>query len=73
LLEKELELLKQHTDMLLDDNSRLAEPAAASATGVSTASARDSTSEYGGLSGKSTADGASDLQEIIRIKDKLLQ
>ncbi|KAG9321141.1 hypothetical protein KVV02_002419 [Mortierella alpina] len=73
LLEKELELLKQHTDMLLDENARLAELAAASATGVSTASSRGSTSEYGGLSGKSTADGASDLQEIIRIKDKLLQ
>ncbi|KAF9958539.1 hypothetical protein BGZ72_000208 [Mortierella alpina] len=73
LLEKELELLKQHTDMLLDENARLAELAAASATGVSTTSSRGSTSEYGGISGKSATDGASDLQEIIRIKDKLLQ
>ncbi|CAO3569257.1 unnamed protein product [Mortierella alpina] len=73
LLEKELELLKQHTDMLLDENARLAELAAASATGVSTASSRGSTSEYGGFNGKPAADGASDLQEIIRIKDKLLQ
>ncbi|KAF9574456.1 hypothetical protein EC968_006440 [Mortierella alpina] len=73
LLEKELELLKQHTDMLLDENARLAELAAASATGVSTASSRGSTSEYGGLNGKPAADEASDLQEIIRIKDRLLQ
>ncbi|KAF9292295.1 hypothetical protein BGZ68_008260 [Mortierella alpina] len=73
LLEKELELLKQHTDMLLDENARLAEIAAASATGVSTASSRGSVSDHGGLNANPAADDSSDLEDIIRIKDKLLQ
>ncbi|KAG0265358.1 hypothetical protein BG011_004903 [Mortierella polycephala] len=73
LLEKELDLLKQHTDMLLDENARLADLAAANATGVSSPSNRPS--DFGGLIKKPMTrdDALEELQEIIRAKDKLLQ
>ncbi|KAF9188796.1 hypothetical protein BGZ51_000320 [Haplosporangium sp. Z 767] len=73
LLEKELDLLKQHTDMLLDENARLADLAAANVTGVSSPSNRQS--NFGGLIKKPMTrnDALEELQEIIRVKDKLLQ
>ncbi|KAF9433732.1 hypothetical protein BGZ76_009051 [Entomortierella beljakovae] len=71
LLENELDLLKQHTDVLMDENARLAEIAAANAT-VSPGPTRSSV--FGGIVQKPTKDEALDeLQEIIRVKDKLLR
>ncbi|KAF9208251.1 hypothetical protein BGZ49_009378 [Haplosporangium sp. Z 27] len=71
LLEKELDLLKQHTDVLLDENARLADMAAASVTG---SPAPNRSSAFGGIIQKPTRDEALDeLQEIIRVKDKLLR
>ncbi|KAF9113001.1 hypothetical protein BGX27_002397 [Mortierella sp. AM989] len=71
LLEKELDLLKQHTDVLLDENARLADLAAANATG---SPAPSRSSAFGGVVQKPTRDEALDeLQEIIRVKDKLLR
>ncbi|KAG0203465.1 hypothetical protein BGX28_004251 [Mortierella sp. GBA30] len=72
LLEKELDLLKQHTDMLLDENARLAELAAAKSTGVS--SSRGSTSKSGGMVRQLSRDDALDeMQEVVRVKDRLLR
>ncbi|KAF8941001.1 hypothetical protein BGZ58_003423 [Dissophora ornata] len=71
LLEKELDLLKQHTDMLLDENARLADLAAANTTN-SPAPSRSSV--FGGVVQRQTRDDALDeLEEIIRVKDKLLR
>ncbi|KAF9346085.1 hypothetical protein BGX26_002435 [Mortierella sp. AD094] len=71
LLEKELDLLKQHTDVLMDENARLADIAAANATG---SPVPNRSSAFGGIVQKPTRDEALDeLQEIIRVKDKLLR
>ncbi|KAG0315968.1 hypothetical protein BGZ99_007146 [Dissophora globulifera] len=70
LLETELDMLKQHTDVLLDENARLADLAAASATG-SPAPIR--LTGFGVALQKPVQDDTFDeLQEIIRIKDRLL-
>ncbi|KAI7828980.1 hypothetical protein BC939DRAFT_39578 [Gamsiella multidivaricata] len=71
LLEKELELLKQHTDVLMDENARLAELAAAGATGTPVNSR---SSLFGRVVHKPhQSDELDELQEIIRAKDKLLR
>ncbi|KAG9067382.1 hypothetical protein KI688_012165 [Linnemannia hyalina] len=72
LLEKEIELLKQHTDMLLDENARLAEIAAASATAVSHPPSRSSVDLRAMIRPPSKDDALAELHEIIRIKDTLL-
>jgi len=74
LLEKELELLKQRTDMLLDENARLADLAAATTTGVSHTAV--TTFAQGGrpsVEKPSLEDALDELQEIVRAKNKLLQ
>jgi hypothetical protein len=73
LLEKEIELLKQHTDMLMDENARLAEMAAASATAVSHPPSRSSADLRAMIRPPSTEDALDELQEIIRVKDALLR
>ncbi|KAF9340312.1 hypothetical protein BGZ91_002603 [Linnemannia elongata] len=73
LLEKEIELLKQHTDMLLDENARLAEMAAASATAVSHPPSRSSADLRAMIRPPSKEDALDELHEIIRVKDTLLR
>ncbi|KAF8945267.1 hypothetical protein BGZ47_002982 [Haplosporangium gracile] len=73
LLEKEIELLKQHTDMLLDENARLAEMAAASATAVSHTPSRSSADLRAMIRPPSIEDALDELHEIIRVKDILLR
>ncbi|KAG0060964.1 hypothetical protein BGZ89_011843 [Linnemannia elongata] len=73
LLEKEIELLKQHTDMLLDENARLAEMAAASATAVSHPPSRSSADLRAMIRPPSKEDALDELHEIIRVKDILLR
>ncbi|KAH7045452.1 hypothetical protein BKA57DRAFT_80287 [Linnemannia elongata] len=73
LLEKEIELLKQHTDMLLDENARLAEMAAASATAVSHPPSRSSADLRAMIRPPSKEDALDELHEIIRVKDALLR
>ncbi|KAF9550385.1 hypothetical protein EC957_000687 [Mortierella hygrophila] len=73
LLEKEIELLKQHTDMLLDENARLAEMAAASATAVSHPPSRSSVDLRAMIRPPSKEDALAELHEIIRVKDTLLR
>ncbi|KAG0009113.1 hypothetical protein BGZ80_002728 [Entomortierella chlamydospora] len=71
LLKKELDLLKQHTDVLMDENARLADLAAANAT---SSPAPDRSSAFGGIVQKPTRDETLDeLQEIICVKDKMLR
>ncbi|KAI1318248.1 hypothetical protein EDD11_006944 [Mortierella claussenii] len=70
LLEKELELLKQHTDVLMDENARLADLAAASATNTPV---QVRSSVLGRIVQKpSQDDKLNELQKIIRAKDELL-
>ncbi|KAF9907707.1 hypothetical protein BX616_000347 [Lobosporangium transversale] len=70
LLEKEIDLLKQHTDTLMDENARLAELAAASATNTP---APNRSNIFAGIARKPSQDDTLDqLQEIIRVKDRLL-
>ncbi|KAF9908338.1 hypothetical protein EC991_009890 [Linnemannia zychae] len=71
LLEKEIELLKQHTDMLLDENARLAEMAAATAT--SAPASRNTADLRAMISPPSKDDALDELHEIIRVKDTLLR
>ncbi|KAF9129659.1 hypothetical protein BGW39_003952 [Mortierella sp. 14UC] len=71
LLEKEIELLKQHTDMLLDENARLAEIAAATAT--SAPASRSSADLRAMIRPPSKDDALDELHEIIRVKDILLR
>ncbi|KAF9140519.1 hypothetical protein BGX30_006408 [Mortierella sp. GBA39] len=73
LLEKEIELLKQHTDMLLDENARLAEIAAAAATAVSHPPSRNSVDLRAMIRPPSKEDALAELHEIIRVKDTLLR
>ncbi|KAF9107076.1 hypothetical protein BGX29_007438 [Mortierella sp. GBA35] len=73
LLEKEIELLKQHTDMLMDENARLAEIAAATATAVSQPASRSSADLRGMIRRPTKEDALDELQEIIRVKDTLLR
>lgn len=73
LLEKEIELLKQHTDMLLDENARLAEIAAASATTVPHPPSRSSADLRAMIRPPSKEDALDELHEIIRVKDTLLR
>ncbi|KAK3833914.1 MAG: hypothetical protein JOS17DRAFT_62972 [Linnemannia elongata] len=73
LLEKEIELLKQHTDMLLDENARLAEMAAASATAVYHPPSRSSADIRAMIRPPSKEDALDELHEIIRVKDMLLR
>ncbi|KAF9175121.1 hypothetical protein BGX20_008159 [Mortierella sp. AD010] len=71
LLEKELDLLKQHTDVLMDENARLANLAAAN---VTSSPAPNRSSAFGGIVQKPTQDETlAELREIIRVKDKLLR
>jgi hypothetical protein len=64
LLENELDLLKQHADVLMEENARLAELAAASVTSTM----------LGAVAKEPTRDDSLDeLQEIIRLKDRLLR
>ncbi|KAK3812274.1 MAG: hypothetical protein J3Q66DRAFT_349939 [Benniella sp.] len=71
LLENELDLLKQHADVLMEENARLAELAAASVT--STPVPARSTM-LGAVAKEPTRDDSLDeLQEIIRLKDRLLR
>ncbi|KAG0271554.1 hypothetical protein BGZ95_000633, partial [Linnemannia exigua] len=73
LLEKEIELLKQHTDMLLDENARLAEMAAATATSISHPASRSSADLRSMIRPPSKDDALDELHEIIRVKDTLLR
>ncbi|KAF9428741.1 hypothetical protein BGZ94_001236 [Podila epigama] len=76
LLEKEIELLKQHTDMLLDENARLAELAANSATHIpnmTTLSGQQKGGSQGSVQKPTRDDTLEELRELIRVKDKLLQ
>ncbi|KAF9314357.1 hypothetical protein BG003_004268 [Podila horticola] len=74
LLEKELELLKQHTDMLLDENARLAELAANSAMHSNARLPGRSVMIDQGIVQKPTRDDTLDeLKEVIRVKDQLLR
>ncbi|KAF9153673.1 hypothetical protein BG015_002931, partial [Linnemannia schmuckeri] len=73
LLEKEIELLKQHTDMLLDENARLAEMAAASATAISHTPSRSSADLRAMIQPPSKEEALDELHEIIRVKDTLLR
>ncbi|KAG0380870.1 hypothetical protein BGX24_003731 [Mortierella sp. AD032] len=73
LLEKEIELLKQHTDMLLDENARLAEMAAATTTSVSHPASRSSADLRAMIRPPSKDDALDELHEIIRVKDTLLR
>ncbi|KAG0034546.1 hypothetical protein BGZ82_005704 [Podila clonocystis] len=74
LLEKELDLLKQHTDMLLDENARLAELAANSAMHSNTRHSGRSVMIDHGIVQKPTRDDTLDeMKELIRVKDQLLR
>ncbi|KAF9366656.1 hypothetical protein BGX34_011051 [Mortierella sp. NVP85] len=71
LLENELDLLKQHADVLMEENARLAELAAASAT--STPVPARSTMLGAVVKDPTRDDSLDELQEIIRLKDRLLR
>ncbi|KAG0048398.1 hypothetical protein BGZ83_006655, partial [Gryganskiella cystojenkinii] len=73
LLDKELELLKQHTDMLLDENARLADLAAATTTGASQTAVNNFAQGRPSVEMPSLEDALDEFQEIIRAKDTLLQ
>ncbi|KAF9327780.1 hypothetical protein BG006_008950 [Podila minutissima] len=74
LLEKELDLLKQHTDMLLDENARLAELAANSAMHSNARlSSRGMMIDHGIVQKPTRDDTLDELKELIRVKDQLLR
>ncbi|KAF9386923.1 hypothetical protein CPC16_007309 [Podila verticillata] len=74
LLEKELDLLKQHTDMLLDENARLAELAANSAMHSSSRlPGRGMMMDRSIVQNPTQDDTLDELKELIRVKDQLLR
>lgn len=74
LLEKELDLLKQHTDMLLDENARLAELAANSVMHSSARPpSRGMMMDHGIVQNPTRDDTLDELKELIRVKDQLLR
>lgn len=74
LLEKELDLLKQHTDMLLDENARLAELAANSAMHSNARfPGRGMMMDHGIVQNPTRDDTLDELKELIRVKDQLLR
>ncbi|KAG0089820.1 hypothetical protein BGZ93_009655 [Podila epicladia] len=74
LLEKELDLLKQHTDMLLDENARLADLAANSAMHSNARlPGRGAMIDHGIVQKPTRDDTLDELKELIRVKDQLLR
>ncbi|KAF9925403.1 hypothetical protein FBU30_004786 [Linnemannia zychae] len=73
LLEKEIELLKQHTDILLDENARLAELAASTATSAIHPDPKIPGDLRSMIRPPSKEDALDELHEIIRVKDTLLR
>ncbi|KAG0349610.1 hypothetical protein BG004_000016 [Podila humilis] len=76
LLEKELQLLKQHTDMLLDENTRLAELVANSTVYSYPGRSIVFEGHVGtqGIVKKPTRDDTlEELREVIRVKERLLR